>query len=68
MAQFSVACAFAVRTLRATFDEISPRREQVAHRLTTLQRPGDARVPFFFIRVDEAGNITYRSQLLNAKY
>ncbi len=30
IAQFSVASAFAVRTLRTTFDEISPRREQVA--------------------------------------
>jgi molybdate transport system permease protein len=30
LAQFSVACAFAVRTLRATFDQINPRREQVA--------------------------------------
>ena len=30
VAQFSVASAFAVRTLRATFDEISPRHEQVA--------------------------------------
>lgn len=30
LAQFMVACAFAVRTMRATFDEISPRREQVA--------------------------------------
>lgn len=30
LAQFSVACAFAVRTMRVTFDEISPRTEQVA--------------------------------------
>ncbi|HNR30837.1 MAG TPA: ABC transporter permease [Candidatus Hydrogenedentes bacterium] len=30
LAQFMVACAFAVRTMRATFDGISPRREQVA--------------------------------------
>ena len=30
IAQFSVACAFAVRTLRGTFDEIPMRREQVA--------------------------------------
>jgi molybdate transport system permease protein len=30
LAQFSVACAFAVRTLRATFDQLNPRREQVA--------------------------------------
>ena len=30
LAQFMVACAFAVRTMRATFDEITERREQVA--------------------------------------
>ena len=30
LAQFSVACAFAVRTLRGAFDEISPRQEHVA--------------------------------------
>jgi len=34
--------------------------EQVAHRLTTLQRPGQERTPFFFIRVDEAGNVSKR--------
>ena len=30
LAQFTVACAFAVRTMRATFDQIDPRCEQVA--------------------------------------
>lgn len=30
LAQFTVACAFAVRTMRVTFDQISPRAEQVA--------------------------------------
>lgn len=30
IAQFSVACAFAVRTMKATFDHINPRCEQVA--------------------------------------
>lgn len=30
LAQFTVACAFAVRTMRNTFDQISPRNEQVA--------------------------------------
>jgi len=30
LAQFMVACAFAVRTLRATFESIDPRPEQVA--------------------------------------
>ncbi|WP_430523028.1 helix-turn-helix domain-containing protein [Ponticoccus litoralis] len=34
--------------------------EQVAHRLSTLQRPGGKGVPFFFVRVDQAGTITKR--------
>ena len=34
--------------------------EQVCHRLTTLRRPGDEGVPFHFIRVDIAGNISKR--------
>jgi predicted transcriptional regulator len=34
--------------------------EQVAHRLSTLQRPGEKGVPFFFVRVDQAGTITKR--------
>jgi hypothetical protein len=34
--------------------------EQAAHRLTTLQRPGAAGVPFFFARIDIAGNLTKR--------
>lgn len=34
--------------------------ETVAHRLSTLQRPGAKGVPFFFVRVDRAGNISKR--------
>ncbi|HET9628591.1 MAG TPA: short-chain fatty acyl-CoA regulator family protein [Novosphingobium sp.] len=34
--------------------------EQVAHRLTTLGRPGQEGVPFFFLRVDAAGNVSKR--------
>lgn len=34
--------------------------EQACHRLSTLQRPGARGVPFFFCRVDMAGNITKR--------
>lgn len=34
--------------------------EQVAHRLSTMQRPGAKGVPFFFVRVDQAGTITKR--------
>ena len=41
------------RTFRTSF-------EQASHRLTTLQRPGREGVPFFFVRVDAAGNISKR--------
>ncbi|EZP56155.1 helix-turn-helix domain-containing protein [Sphingomonas sp. RIT328] len=34
--------------------------EQVCHRLSTLQRPGLPGVPFYFCRIDMAGNITKR--------
>lgn len=34
--------------------------ETIAHRLSTLQRPGHRGVPFFFVRVDRAGNISKR--------
>jgi predicted transcriptional regulator/transcriptional regulator with XRE-family HTH domain len=34
--------------------------EQACHRLSTLQRPDARGVPFFFCRVDMAGNITKR--------
>ena len=41
-------------------DRFGTSMEQVAHRLSTLQRPGQKGVPFFFARVDQAGNITKR--------
>ncbi|WP_026918641.1 short-chain fatty acyl-CoA regulator family protein [Gordonia shandongensis] len=34
--------------------------ETVCHRLSTLQRPGDRGIPFIFVRVDKAGNISKR--------
>jgi molybdate transport system permease protein len=37
LAQFAVACAFAVRTMRVTFDEIDPRAEAVARTLGCSQ-------------------------------
>ena len=33
LAQFAVSCAFAVRTMRVTFDQIDPRAEDVARTL-----------------------------------
>ncbi len=34
--------------------------EQTAHRFTSLQKPGQECVPFFFIRIDPAGNVSKR--------
>lgn len=34
--------------------------EQICHRLSTLQRQGARGIPFYFVRVDRAGNITKR--------
>ena len=41
-------------------DQFGASIEQVAHRLSTLQRPGAKGVPFYFVRVDQAGTITKR--------
>ncbi|WP_349360194.1 short-chain fatty acyl-CoA regulator family protein [Stappia sp.] len=41
-------------------DRFGASLEQVAHRLSTLQRPRLKGIPFFFARVDRAGNITKR--------
>ena len=54
----------AARDTRCDLDRLARRfgasLEQVAHRLSTLQRPGAKGVPFFFVRVDQAGTITKR--------
>lgn len=41
-------------------DEFDVGFETICHRLSTLQRPSSRGVPFFFIRVDRAGNISKR--------
>jgi predicted transcriptional regulator/transcriptional regulator with XRE-family HTH domain len=46
--------------IEALSRQFSTSFEQVAHRLTTLNKPGMLRVPFFFIRVDPAGNVSKR--------
>jgi len=54
----------AAKALRHDLDLLAERFgasiEQVAHRLSTLQRAGAKGVPFFFVRVDQAGTITKR--------
>ncbi len=56
-----LATAQAVRhDLERLGDRFGSSIEQVAHRLSTLQRPGLKGIPFFFVRVDQAGTITKR--------
>lgn len=54
----------AARELRHDIELLASRfgasLEQVCHRLSTLQRPGQKGVPIFFARIDRAGNITKR--------
>ncbi|MGD9537880.1 MAG: short-chain fatty acyl-CoA regulator family protein [Alphaproteobacteria bacterium] len=54
----------AAMSLRYDFDRLTQRFqasvEQVAYRLTTLQRPGAKGVPLFFVRMDCAGNVSRR--------
>ncbi|NJM81651.1 MAG: DUF2083 domain-containing protein [Tabrizicola sp.] len=55
------AAAFQLRhDLERLADLFGASVEQVAHRLSTLQRPGAKGIPFFFVRVDQAGTITKR--------
>jgi len=52
------------KTLRHDVEVIAARFgvswEQACHRLSTLQRPALRGVPFFFVRVDPAGNVSKR--------
>ena len=51
------ACRYDIEALAPKFGASF---EQVTHRLTSLQKPGQEGVPFFFIRVDPAGNVSKR--------
>lgn len=50
-------CKYDVEKLELRFGSTF---EAVCHRLSTLQRPGAKGVPFYFVRVDMAGNISKR--------
>ena len=42
--------------------------EQVCHRLSTMQRPGDPGIPFFLVKTDIAGNVLKRSSATRFKF
>jgi XRE family transcriptional regulator, fatty acid utilization regulator len=56
-----LAAAKALRhDVEATAARFGVSWEQACHRLSTLQRPGARGLPFFFLRVDPAGNVSKR--------
>ncbi len=57
---FAAAVRAARYDLEALMHRFGVSFEQAAHRLATLQRPGDAGIPFFFAVADIAGNVTKR--------
>ncbi|TWC77245.1 hypothetical protein FB593_11740 [Rhizobium sp. SJZ105] len=57
-AEFAVATDERRYDVEALSVQFGTNFEQTAHRLTTLQRPGKERVPFFFMRVDKAGTVS----------
>ncbi|MCO6459160.1 MAG: ABC transporter permease [Pirellulaceae bacterium] len=65
LAQFAVACAFAVRTMRATFDQIDARREQVALTLgcSRFQAFGMVVVPEAWRGIITAGTLAWARSL-----
>jgi len=58
--KFLDAAQYTRHDLERLADRFGASLEQVAHRLSTLQRPGAKGIPFFFVRVDPAGTITKR--------
>ncbi|MEM7271313.1 MAG: short-chain fatty acyl-CoA regulator family protein, partial [Pseudomonadota bacterium] len=68
---FAEAAAETRHDIEQLADRFGASLEQVGHRLSTLQRQGAKGVPFFFVRVDQAGTITKRhsaTQLQFARY
>ena len=58
--RFLEAARAARHDLEFLADQFGASIEQVAHRLSTMQRPQARGIPFFFVRVDQAGTITKR--------
>ena len=59
LAQFAVSCAFAVRTMRVTFDQLDPRPEQVAWTLGCSRRQA-----FWHVVLPQAGRGALAAGLL----
>ena len=58
--RFLAACEAARYDIELLGHRFGASYEQTAHRMSTLQRPEARGIPFFFVRVDRAGNISKR--------
>lgn len=58
--RFLAACESARYDIELLSHRFGTSFEQTAHRMSTLQRPDARGIPFFFVRVDRAGNISKR--------
>ncbi len=66
--RFADAARHERHDLERLADQFGASIEQVAHRLSSLQRPGAKGIPFFFARVDQAGNITKRHSATRLRF
>ena len=67
-ARFLSAAQETRHDLERLADRFGASLEQVAHRLSTLQRPSAKGIPFFFVRVDPAGTITKRHSATHLQF
>ncbi|AGT11449.1 helix-turn-helix domain-containing protein [Paracoccus aminophilus] len=58
--RFLAACEAERYDVEALSYKFDTSFEQTAHRMSTLQRDGARGIPFFFVRVDRAGNVSKR--------
>ncbi|WP_126979534.1 helix-turn-helix domain-containing protein [Frigidibacter oleivorans] len=58
--RFLAACESARYDVELLSHRFGTSFEQTAHRMSTLQRDGARGIPFFFVRVDRAGNMSKR--------
>lgn len=62
---FARECRYDIERLQSRFGTSF---EQVCHRLSTLQRPSAAGIPFYFLKIDIAGNVLKRSSATRFRF
>jgi predicted transcriptional regulator len=63
--EFARECRYDIERLQSRFRTSF---EQVCHRLSTLQRPDATGIPFYFLKIDVAGNVLKRSSATRFRF